>query len=763
MKTGLVVLFSLTTFLASVLLFTAEPMIGKMVLPLYGGTPGVWNTCLVYFQSILLLGYATLGGGLIRRGREDDIVSPLYLLPLAMLLAIACSAPPLAPGPDAAGADLYPAIGLFWTLAVSLTLPLLMVATAAPLVQNWFRLTGHPRAHDPYFLYAASNAGSLIALLAYPVAVEPNLNLHAQSRLWKAGFLIAAVLLITCGLIARRLSRQRPAGDSATTNHRAEAPPSRPTFRTMLGWLILVFIPSSWMMGVTSYLTTDIAPIPLLWVIPLALYLLSFIVAFAGPDSFAIRFAAASLPAIAMALVLVLSAGFVHALWIPLHLLAFFAGAVACHGALARRRPPARDLSAFYVTIALGGFLGGVFNAMLAPVLFDRIVEYPLAIVLGCLFAVGPERVAIPRTRRECLAELLLPAAIFVLIALLVTSHAGAADSVPGFLGAQLATGLGVYALVKARKRPLRFALSAGAVLAASGLTQGPSGRLLHIERNFFGVIRVTETVDRTAHRLFHGSTLHGQQSLDPRSSREPSTYFTRSGPIGQIFAALGPRLDRTGARIAIVGLGAGTMAAYALPGQRWTFYEIDPAMERIARDPRYFTYLRDCRADSLEVVLGDARLRLREAPEHGYELIVLDAFSSDFLPVHLVSREAIRLYRSKLAPGGVLLFNITNRYLDLIPLMGRQAEDAGLAWRFRFDAAITREEAEAGKQGSIWAVMAASEDDLGAMAADPRWRVPRVGAGARAWTDDYSDLTRYLRWVPLKRIPSVQSTERGG
>jgi hypothetical protein len=341
----------------------------------------------------------------------------------------------------------------------------------------------------------------------------------------------------------------------------------------------------------------------------------------------------------------------------------------------------------------------------------------------------------------------------------LTTNQAGLADSAMGVLGVMTASGLGLYACVTARRRPARFAMVAGAVLLAGGLSQGPNGRLLRIERNFFGVVRVTEDRERTVHRLFHGSTLHGQQSLELVLRREPSTYFTRSGPIGQVFAALGPRLDRPGGQVAVVGLGAGTLASYAHPSQRWTFYEIDPAVERIARDPRCFTYLADCPAVSLAIVLGDARLKLREAPDRAYRLIVLDAFSSDSMPVHLVSREAIRLYRAKLAEGGVLAFNLSNRYLDLGPVLGRQAEDAGLVCRIRADVGLTPEERQAGKQPSIWAVMAGTEDDLAGLASDPRWRRPALAPNSRAWTDDYSDLARYLRWMP--RRPGLR--ESGG
>jgi hypothetical protein len=753
MNRGLVLLFASTTFLASVLLFTAEPMIGKMVLPLFGGTPAVWNTCLLYFQLVLLGAYAFSGRMAPDEGDAQRTFSMMFLVPAGLILVIGCAMPPIAPDPNAAGASNDPAARLFLILVTSATIPLLVVATTAPLIPRWFTATGHPRAHDPYFLYAASNAGSLLGLLAYPFAIEPNLGLEAQARLWKKGFVVLAVSLVTCVLFARRIRRRSPRSIAAVDQGTGPSAPARLPLRTLLGWLVLVFSVSSWLMGVTTYLTTDLAPVPLLWVIPLALYLLSFIVAFAGPSSRAIRLARDILPACVLSLVLVMSAGFVHAFWIPLHLLTFFAGAVACHGALARGRPPARHLSAFYVTIALGGLLGGVFNAILAPVLFSRVVEYPMAIVLGYLASSVWDSGRILPARGERVGDVLLPGVVFGLTALIVTNQVGLAHSVLGALGVMTASGLGFYALVKARRRPLRFALVAASVLSASGLTQGMSGSLLHIERDFFGVLRVTEDPNRTAHRLFHGSTLHGQQSLEPESAREPLTFFTRSGPIGQIFAAIGPRLQQPGTRVAIVGLGAGTLAAYAGASQRWTFYEIDPMVERIARDERYFTYLRDCLAESLDVVLGDARLRLKEAPDHAYHLIVLDAFSSDSLPVHLVTREAIRLYRSRLAAGGILAFNLSNRYLDLDPLIGRQARDAGLVCRIAYDLKISKEEDWAGKQPSIWAVMASSAGDLGSLASDPRWQEPRTRPDSRAWTDDYSDLVSYLRPIRFRPV----------
>jgi hypothetical protein len=751
MKSAIVViLFSLTSFLASALLFTVEPMIGKMALPVFGGTPSVWNTCLVYFQVMLLCGYLFALGVDRAEELEPCWASMVPLIALTVLLAAGYLVQPIAFESDAGrqiSSNESPAMALLGILFFSATLPLVMVSATAPLVQHWFALTGHPRARDPYFLYAASNGGSLLALLAYPFLIEPNLGLAVQRQVWRTGFLLLALLVLCCGVVAWRRNFDREIGtqkDQAGAGSARDVVPA-----TWLRWLILVFVPSSWLMGVTSYLTTDLAAIPLLWTIPLALYLLSFIVAFAQSTAGVVRAATRALPFVVVPLVLVMSAGFAHVAWIPLHLLAFFVGSVACHGSLAQSRPSTRYTSTFYVTIAVGGLLGGIFNALIAPIVFDRVIEYPLAVVLACVVAPAINSGGRRLTLKEWLGDLFVSGIVFMLTAVLVTNQAGLADSVAGVLAVMVAAGLGLYSCVTAQRRPIRFALVSLAVLTASGLGPGVTGRLLHIERNFFGVVRVTYDAERNVHRLFHGSTLHGQQSLDQALRREPSTYFTPTGPIGQVFGAIQPRLEQSGARVAIVGLGAGTLACYARPGQRWTFYEIDDAVVRIARDPRFFTYLQECHADTTEIVLGDARLRLRDAPDHAYQLIVLDAFSSDAVPVHLLSREAIRLYRAKLASGGMLAFNLSNRYLDLDPIMARQAGDAGLVYRVRYDLNLSDEEKKSGKQASIFAVMTATERDLGALADDPRWQLSKPRPGSAVWTDDYSDLASYLLLTP--------------
>jgi hypothetical protein len=727
-------------FLGAVLLFSIQPMIGKMVLPVLGGTPGVWNTCMVFYQAALLAGYAYAHLGTSWLGFRGQAGVHVVLLAAAWaFLPIAIAA---APGAGAAASGRFPAFWLFGVLVAGAGLPFFAGTATAPLLQRWYSLGRYAGSHDPYFLYAASNAGSLLGLMAYPWLIEPSLSLPRQGRAWTIGFAILSLMILACAATTWRAGRGDELRTPASDDPRLASSP-----RDVARWILLAFIPSTWLLAVTTYVTTDLAAMPLLWTIPLALYLLTYILAFSPATRWAPGVARAILPLAIVPLVMVLAMGLPHLFWVPLHGLAFFVGALVCHGGLAAHRPAARHATAFYLAIAAGGALGGVFNALVAPLVFDRIVEYPLAVVLGCLVAPGVAGTRVDRTPLSRLLDLLIPGVVFVLTVVLVLSGRGAVDTVGGALGIMAACGLGLYACATGLRRPARLALTVGGVLLASGLAPSPGGRVILRERNFFGALRVLEDAEANVHRLLHGNTLHGQQRLDPEGRREPSTYYTRSGPIGLLFAAIGPRLNQPGSRVAIVGLGAGTLACYAMPGQRWKFYEIDPAVIRIADDPRFFTYLRDCRARGIDVdvVEGDARLRLEEAPEHAYGLIILDAFSSDAVPVHLLSREAVRLYRSKLAEGGLLACNASNRYLDLEPVMARQAEDAGLACRICYDVYPTPEEKRAGKQPTIWVVMAGSEADLGRLAADARWKVPRAREGARPWTDEQSDLASYL------------------
>jgi hypothetical protein len=448
------------------------------------------------------------------------------------------------------------------------------------------------------------------------------------------------------------------------------------------------------------------------------------------------------LPMSAVALVVVISFGTTQSVFIPLHLLTFFLAAMVCHGELVRRRPDPRHLTAFYLAMSIGGVLGGVLNALVAPLVFDRVLEYPLALALACLALPGSTRA---RANAKRLLDVALPLALGALTVGLLLWLRSYVDFPQRDIGRKITLGFAGIIAFSFKDRPLRFALSVGTILLASALTTG-EGRPLHQERSFFGVLRVMDVPEGPFHRLVNGSTVHGLQSLDPDERRVPLTYYHPTGPMGQVFEAF--ESGTASSDVAIVGLGAGSLLGYSKPGERWTVYEIDPAVGRIARDPSFFTYVSDQRADSLDIVLGDARLRLREAPAHGYGLIVLDAFSSDAIPLHLLTREALALYRSRLAQGGLISFHISNRYFDLEPVLAALAQDAGLVARIRSDMGLSPEESRVGKTTSVWVVMAAEPADLGAIADDSRWVAVRAVSGRAPWTDDYSSILENFQFT---------------
>jgi SAM-dependent methyltransferase len=724
---GALALFTTTLFLSALLMFLLEPMVGKMVLPLLGGAPAVWNTCMLFFQTVLLAGYAYAHASTAWLGvrRQAVLQSAIVLAPLAVL-PVAIAAPGGAPASGPIG-------WLLLVLTIAVGLPFFTLATTAAVLQKWFSATRHPSAHDPYFLYAASNLGSLVALLSYPVLVEPWLPLRGQSTVWAWGYALYAVLALGCAAVVWR----GPAAPAVNGG-----PLTRPaplSAGTRARWVLLAFAPSSLMLAVTTYLSTDVAAIPLLWIVPLALYLLTFVAAFSGASARATALANRALPVVVLplALMMVGRLGGPLALVTPLHLFAFTAAAMVCHGELARSRPQTGHLTQFYLWIAVGGALGGLFNTLVAPLVFTGIIEYPLVLVLACLLRPGARE---PGESRSRLAAASLPALVGALSAGIVLWANQGGVSARLFLAAMAVPAVVTFSQ---SRRARRFAASLALMLLAGQFAGDGYGARQHTERTFFGVyrVRVDASTDGGYRYILHGTTLHGLQSLDPSRRDEPLAYYHRGGPAGQAFDAL-PAASR--GRIAVVGLGAGALAAYAAPLQRWRFYEIDPAVERLARDPRYFTYLGDC-GDRCDVVLGDARLSLAAEPDGAYDLIVLDAFSSDAIPVHLVTRDALALYRAKLAEGGALLFHISNRHLALAPILARLAAVHGLVTRVR-DEPAAGVRAGRGTLPSEWLVMAASEADLGPLARDSGWTTPTPGAGTPVWTDDFSNVLGALR-----------------
>jgi SAM-dependent methyltransferase len=703
-----------------------QPMFGKMVLPLLGGSPAVWNACMLFFQAALLGGYLYAHVTSERLGPRRQAALHLALLAAAALVL------PIGVGAAAPEGGAAPIPWLLLLMATTVGLPFFVLSGTGPMLQRWFAGTGHPAAANPYWLYAASNLGSMLGLLGYPFLVEPRLRLAEQSGGWALGYALLGLLIAGCAVAVWRA----PAAPSIAAT--AEEGKTGITPRERATWTALAFIPSSLLLGVTSYVSTDLTPAPLLWVIPLALYLLSFTLVFAPRALVPHGLMVAVQPSFLAIAAILLLHGFVSkpVLALPLHYAALFVTAMVCHGELARRRPAVRHLTGFYLWISVGGVLGGIFNVLVAPVVFPRVWEYPLVLALACLARPWPAK------WRDVGWEAGTALAAMAFAGVLV------AVARPEFLGIPTAlaiVGIGVVVnliAVVLGSNPLWLALCLGLLLLVRTVETVRNEDALLAERSFFGHYRVYVSGVRDRYNvLTHGSTLHGAQSLDPFRRRDPATYYLRSGPLGWIFN--GTPLLAEQRRVAVVGLGTGTAAAYAGEGEAWTFYEIDPGIERIARDRRYFTYLSDSPAH-IRVVLGDARLSMARESGPRYQMILLDAFSSDAIPTHLLTREAFDVYLDRLAPGGLLAVHISNRYFDLEPVVAAIAKERGLAVRVGSGPANRNGRYE---NYAIWMVLARRESDLGSLATDPRWVRAQASASVQPWTDDFSSLLSVFRW----------------
>ncbi len=732
--------FAITLFVSASLLFWVQPMFAKMVLPLLGGTPAVWNTCIVFFQAALLAGYvyahattAWLGVRCQALLHVGVLLLPLLALPIGV---------PMGWSAPVEGSPIAWLLGL---LGVSVGLPFFVVSASAPMLQRWFADTGHRSAKDPYFLYGASNLGSLLALVGYPLLMEPRLRLVEQGWVWAGGYGVLLVLMLGCAVLLWRSGGERGFRGSSDEQSvlMVAGRGGGVTVGRRVRWVVWSLVPSSLMLGVTTHLSTDITPIPLLWVVPLSIYLLTFVLVFAQRPVLPHLLMVRRLPFLMLASAITIYSQATQPAWllILLHLLTFFVAAMVCHGELAKDRPPPAHLTEFYLWMSVGGVLGGLFNALVAPLMFKTVAEYPLAMVAACLLrpTAGSEEQR-PLSRW---LDFLLPLTLGAITAGLVWGLQGS-DLRGGQLAHILIFGLSAVVCLSFASRPIRFGLGVAAIMLGTLFYTGPFGRVVHTERSFFGVYRIMFDLEEKYILLVHGNTNHGAQSLDPARRREPLSYFYRTGPIGQVFSVFSG--ENAKSRVAIIGLGTGSMACYGEPGQQFTFYEIDPAVERIARDGRYFTYLRDC-LPKLEVVLGDARVSLGKAPDRHYGLIVLDAFSSDAIPIHLLTREAIALYLAKLADGGILAFHISNRSLNLQPVLANLARDMGLVFLVQDDLKISEVEVNSGKEASTWVVMARKPSDLSRLAQDPRWKPLAVWPVAAVWTDDFSNILSVFNW----------------
>lgn len=721
--------FSVATLTSACLLFVVQPMFAKMALPLLGGTPSVWNTAMVFFQAALLSGYAYAHFSVQKLGvaRQRYLHAALLLAPLAVLpIAI----PPGTVPPAVAN----PNVWLLGLMAACVGLPFFVVSATAPMLQRWFAATGHRSAGDPYFLYAASNAGSMVALVSYPLWIEPRWTLHEQARAWAVGYEVLIVLMLAAAWLVR-VRYSAPPADPEDGLEPSRARLERPTTARRFRWLALAMVPSSLMLAVTTFLTTDVASVPLLWVGPLAIYLLTFILVFAKWQPVPAWVYRWSAPFLVLALLTILNANVLKPIWMTSSLatLTFFCVCMVCHGELARDRPSTDHLTEFYLLLSLGGVLGGAFCALVAPVAFKSVLEYPLTLVAATFL--------LPGTKRLSGFDWAVGAAWAIVVAVAATIGVrtiGNSDIEPEHWKGILSYLPAAVLCLMAVRVPARFGLCALA-LAVAGMSLQPWRKNLDFEgRSFFGVLRV-RTDSQGTRWLYHGTTLHGYQSTKPGQQRFTTSYYTRSGPVGQLFEALdsGPR------DVAVVGLGAGTMATYSRPGDSFTFYEIDPEVVRIATNPRYFTYISQAEG-KISFRLGDARLQL-QATQAMYDVIVLDAYSSDAVPIHLITKQAVQLYFERLKPQGVLAFHISNRNLNLEPVLGAIARSLGLVALDQFDASSESRPDELAKTPSEWVILGRDAVSLRFLDEDPLWHPARTDPRVGVWTDDFSSILPIL------------------
>jgi hypothetical protein len=890
------VLFAVTMFVSAALLMMVQPMIGRLVLPLVGGSPAAWNTCMVFFQALLLAGYAYAHWLTSTFPARKQIIIHLAVIAaalavLGMSVAFSPSHTPIAVVESLAPqGSQYPMFGMLALLVVAVGIPFFVVSTSAPLLTRWFAVTGHASARDPYFLYAASNAGSLISLLGYPLFIEPSLTLAHQQWLWATGFIVLFAMTFLCG---RQSMYPMPVVGHVTTIA-AGPPPSR---ARKFKWVALAFVPSSLMLGVTFHMTTDITSMPLLWVPPLALYLLTFIIAFARLPRWFRPLIGNIAPVCLLLLIFVLctaseiggtdsSRAF---LWLGLHVLIFFVVALMCHTEIAYDRPEPKYLTSFFLWMSFGGMLGGVFNGLVAPLLFPNSWEYPIALAVAAFLVpkfIDDSKDTPDAVGRARMFDIIIPLIMLLVVATLsmlvmwcyqnardLNSFQNACVKSLSWLGSMMSDGIRAmnfagkiksitvaafiaYALPCMATfffidRPLRFGLCAAAILFVGIFRDETSSskQVIAKVRSYFGILKASSYDLRNEERsaifyekadipapgekkltfvdlqvephlqLVHGTTLHGRQaashwtypirdefplignaspwsplltagsmmSFDTR--QEPLTYYHRTGPVGAVFYETYGRFEKP--NVAMVGLGTGSVAAYARPNLPFTFYEIDPAVLAIVDKPLpanrkdaelQFTYLADARARGakIEMILGDGRLKLKahaeritSDPSQKYSLLLVDAFSSDSIPLHLLTVQAVQLYMNCLEDHGLLALHISNKFVDLEPVVAAIAKELNLSVQ-RFS---DRSEVYSGKTSSDWCVLARTNDDLGTLGLstldhgetpltlalyggvgwqtiEPKWRPAKYNEKVSAWTDDYADV---MRVMTMKEVIAIR------
>jgi hypothetical protein len=718
--------FAATIFVSAALLFSVQPMFTKMVLPRLGGSASVWSVAMVFFQTILLAGYAY--AHLIARYLTNHTSIMLHLV----MMCIATLVLPVAIGvkwgrPPNDGEALY-LIGLF---TVSVGLPFFALAANAPLLQAWFSRTSHPSANDPYFLYAASNVGSFLALLSYPLLIEPLSRLGDQTHFWSYGFYGLIVLIALCGRLLWPVADRKPVAETRSRNS------DTPDWLDALIWTALAAVPSAFLLAVTAHISTDVASSPLLWVLPLALYLATFVIVFSTKLFISHNFALAAQPVAVALLVGMYINGARDRIFVTafVNLAAFFVTALVCHGELARRRPPARHLTVFYLWLSFGGMVGGIFAGLIAPNIFSWLAEYPILIVAGLLCRPGAIDSPMGRWR-------LLWFFAFAVTAAAIVYRVRYGDLIGDEKIMAVISAVLLVSVVLLRDA-LKFAAIVALILVVGAIDQWksyPGGSV----RSFFGVHKVYETYGGQYRVLMHGTTIHGAERIedDEDVAKEekpvPLTYYHAKSGMAQVVYAVRSKTSGP-VRVAVVGLGTGSLACYFREGDSFTFYEIDKKIVDVATDPGYFTYYSSCAPDA-PIVLGDARLTLADAKDGAYNLIIVDAFTSDAIPIHLMTKEAMATYIAKLAPHGIVVLHISNRHMELGSVVAGIAKANGFTTIINSGEVLDEDDSRY-IYGSTVTASARTRVDFGDLAGDKSWEDKEPDPKQWIWTDDYSNI----------------------
>jgi hypothetical protein len=726
----ILIVYTAAIFTSALLLFSVQPLFTKMVLPRLGGSPAVWSVAMVFFQSLLLGGYAYAHYLMQIRNRMVPVAVHLALLVIALLTL---------PLSIANGWGEPPTSGYaFWLLglfAVSIGLPFFALAANNPLLQAWFVRTGHPNGPDPYFLYASSNIGSFLALLSYPVLLEPMFTLRTQNLIWTSLYGLLILLIGGCGALLLR----SPMNVVVEQSDDADVP--APDWALRARWIFLAAVPSGLLIAVTAHISTDVAAAPLLWVLPLSLYLLTWVLVFQSRPLLPHKWVLMLQPLAISGVIVLLAVGGEQNLLLTLggHLLCFFAIAMACHGELARTRPASKYLTGFYVALSFGGMVGGLFAGLIAPYTFSWIAEYPILIALAVLCRPPADERLFQWSRWYWP---LLAAAAAALIAPIYSGgkvFSWIDDHRVYVISAVAIAGMILAILLRADRAKL-----AGIAILALVLIRvyPPDAGRVETVRSFFGVHKIVVTPDGQYHVLMHGTTIHGAEKFknddgSPVTGRpEAITYYHKDGGIGQAISAI---RERKGGpiRVAVIGLGSGTLTCASEPGEDWKFFEIDQSMVDTARDPKYFTFIQNCEPD-LKPVIGDARLTFAKEPDGVYDLIIVDAYSSDAIPIHLATEEAMEIYKQKLAPQGAVVMHVSNRHLELASVVVGIADANDLkSWVYSEDSGRDNEYIFS----TSVVVSAREEADVGALASSDKWALTEAEDNQRVWTDDYSNV----------------------